>query len=84
MKDAVFHKLNDGVAFEVFREGLRRLKPRLGDDAHSKLLDLVDRVEQKFRLDPDEKTGEAHQGFLLLTEMEEYLMDWKAKRRRKK
>lgn len=83
-KHEVFPKLNDGVAFEVFREGLRRLKSRLGDEAHDKLLRMLDQVENKFRLDPDEKTGEAHQGFLLITEMEEFLMDWKAERRSRK
>lgn len=84
MTHDVFPKLNDGVAFEVFREGLRRLKERLGNEAYNKLLNLLDSVEQKFRQDPDESSGEAHEGFLLITEIEEYLMDWKAARRSKK
>ena len=82
MKHDVFPSLNDGVAFQIFREGLTRLKSRLGDQAHDKLLGLLDRAEKKFRSDPDEVSGEAHQGFLLITEMEEFLMDWKAARRK--
>ena len=84
MVDDNFPKLNNGVAFEIFREGLQKLEPRLGDEAYNKLLQLVNQVERQFRLDPDETTGEARKGFLLITEMEEYLMDWKAARRRKK
>jgi hypothetical protein len=84
MVDDSVPDLNNGVAFEVFRLGLQKLEARLGEEAYNKLLQLVNQVERQFRLDPDETTGEARKGFLLITEMEEFLMDWKAARRRKK
>ena len=60
--------------FAAFNEGLQGLRGRLGDERYLKLRGLSDRMYAHFKSDPEDKTGEAQKGRLLIHEMEDLLM----------
>jgi len=62
--DNTFYELN---------EGLRFLRPNLGEDLYLKLRDMSDRMRAHFEADPECKTGEARKGRDLILEMMDLL-----------
>ena len=59
--------------FHSFNEGLRRLRPQLGEPLFQRLVDMSDRMAALFKADPESKTGETREGKDMVYEMEALL-----------
>jgi len=62
------------TVFGSFNEGLQKLRRKLGEERYLKLKDLTDRMYAYFKSDPEDETGEAQKGRLLIHEMEDLLL----------
>ncbi len=73
------------TSFYRFNEGLRRLRPQLGEALYQKLTAMSDQMRAYFEADPDEKTGETRKGKDLVYDMEELIKArWAEVRARRK
>lgn len=57
--------------FYTLNEGLRDLRPQLGEECYQKLVAMSDYIRTCFEADPDETTGETRKGKDLVYEMED-------------
>jgi len=73
-KSGYFPGKNIDTVFKGLNESLQSLRSKLGDDRYIKLQDLSDRMRAYFKADPEDETGEAQKGRLLIHEMEDLLL----------
>lgn len=61
---------NLNTVFKGVNESLQSIRSKLGEERYIKLQDLTDRMYAYFKSDPEDKTGEAQKGRLIIHEME--------------
>jgi hypothetical protein len=71
--DPDFIGRNLETAFAELSEGIRLIRPKLGDERYAKLIELSDRMRAHFEADPEDKTQDAIKGRELILEMEDIL-----------
>jgi len=54
-------------------EGLKLLRPKLGDELYQRVMEMSHQMRAYFEADPEDKTGEANKGRKLILEMEDLL-----------
>lgn len=68
--DFVFRELHAGLDFN---------RAKLGEERYQQLQRMADEMRPLFEADPDEMTGQAHQGCKIILAMEDILRDVKRK-----
>lgn len=61
------------MTFYTFNEGLRNLRPQLGEECYQKLAAMSDEIRACFEADPDETTGQTRKGKDLVYVMEDLI-----------
>ncbi len=69
--DNTFYELN---------EGLRLLRPKLGDELYLKLRDMSDQMRAHFEADPEDQTDDSLKGRDIILEMMDLLKQSRRKR----
>ena len=69
-KTGYFPEENLETNFGALNEGLRVLRPQLGEDRYRKLMEMSDQMRAYFEADP-EGTGDAEKGREVIRDMEE-------------
>ncbi len=68
--------------FEGLLKGVELNRKKLGEERYTRLIDLAARMKAAFAADPEDKNGQANEGFRLLNQFEDEIQD--ARRRRSK
>jgi hypothetical protein len=68
---------NLDYAFRQLYAGLDFNRPNLGEGRYQQLKGMADEMRPLFEADPDEKTGQAHQGCKIILAMEDILREVK-------
>jgi hypothetical protein len=68
-----FPEQNVETTFYSLNEGLKRLRPKLGDELYQRVMEMSGRMRAYFEADPNDKTGDADKGRRLILEMEDLL-----------
>jgi hypothetical protein len=68
-----FPQRNIDIAFFSLNEGLQVVRKELGDSNYAALTVMSDKMRALFESDPDDKTGDARKGRVLIREMESIL-----------
>jgi hypothetical protein len=64
---------NVETSFYALNEGLRRLRPQLGEELFQRLMAMSDQMRAYFEADPEQTTGQARKGKDLVYDMEELI-----------
>jgi len=73
MQDADFPGRSVETEYFALNEGLKLAREDLGEERYSKLIELSNRMRAHFEADPEDTTGEAHKGYLLIHDMQALL-----------
>ena len=65
-----FPEQNIETAFYTLNEGLRRLRPELGNDLYQRFIEMSDQMRAYFEADPNDENGKTAEGQKLVLEME--------------
>jgi len=68
-----FPRQNIDTAFFALNEGLLTLRKTLGEERYATLKALSDKMRALFEADPEDKTGDARAGRMIIREMEDIL-----------
>lgn len=66
--------------FHALNEGLKIIRPKVGEDRYAALVSLSDRMRAHFEADPENKTDDTILGRGLIHEMEDILKSVRRKR----
>jgi len=72
-KTGHFPEQNVETTFYSLNEGLKLLRPKLGDELYQRVMEMSHQMRAYFEADPEDKTGEANKGRKLILEMEDLL-----------
>lgn len=72
-KTGYFPRQNIDTAFFALNEGLLVIRKKLGEERCATLKTLSDKMRVLFEADPEDKTGDAQAGRMLIHEMEDIL-----------
>ena len=72
-KTGFFSNRSIETEFFALNEGLKRIRPQLGEAAYQRLAEPSARMRAHFEADPEDKTGESSKGRECIWEMEEIL-----------
>jgi hypothetical protein len=72
-KTGYFPQKNIATAFLALNEGLLSVRRNLGEECYAALRATSDKMRALFEADPDDKTGDAHAGCMLIHKMEHIL-----------
>ena len=59
---AYFPYVTIDTEFEALEAGINLLRPQLGEELYSNLIDMSSQAKQLFEADPDDKTGDTKKG----------------------
>jgi hypothetical protein len=71
--DVAFPGRDIAMAFFELREGLGRIRQKLGEHRYQALIELSDRMRAHFEADPEDTNGRTREGRKLIHEMEDIL-----------
>ena len=74
--DSAFPDMNVEKRFLELDGGLQNVRAVVGEDNYARLVDLSQRARTLFESDPEEETGETHEGCRMILQMWELLRDF--------
>ena len=78
-KTGYFPWRNVETTFHALNEGLKRIRPELGEESFSQLAQMSKQMRAYFEADPEKKTGETLKGRELILDMMDLLKAARAK-----
>jgi len=71
--DPDFTWMTIDTQFLTLHDGLQVVRARIGEASYAKAIEISGRMRALFEADPEDKTGQAHEGCLLIWEIDKLL-----------